>query len=229
MNNLIHTVNGQPAISSLVVAEEFGRQHSHVIRTIESLIADNTLGESEFGLTSYVDKSNRKSKCYELYEAGFLIAMPFIGGKKARQGQSRLVKAFLSLRTEKISWKNARIEGIDARKKETDTIKDFVEYAMNQGSKSAAMYYTNITKMTYKSLFFSEDRVKLPKQLREFLDAQQLSFLTTAEYVCTKALRDGMKMKLPYKEIYKLAKERMEKYAETVGSTKLIESVNQKH
>jgi Rha family phage regulatory protein len=226
MNNLIHTLNGQPAISSITIANEFGRRHDNVLRTLDSLISDGTLAGLEFEVSEYKDKSGKNSKYYELYEEGFLIAMPFIGGKKARQGQRRLVKAFIGLRKKSLGWHRARIEGIDARRNETDTIKDFVEYAMSQGSKSAAMYYANITKMTYKSLFFSEGGVKLPKQLREFLDAQQLSFLTTAEYVCTKALRDGMEMKLPYKDIYKLSKQRMEKYAETVGSTPLLSDLS---
>ena len=41
-------------------------------------------------------------------------------------------------------WKKIRDECKEFRRIETDTIQRFVEYAKNQGSKSAGFYYKNI-------------------------------------------------------------------------------------
>lgn len=224
MSDLIKIEQGKPMVSSLTVANEFGRRHTHVLRTIDSLISDGTITEPEFGLSEYVDDSGKRNKCYDLDEDGFLIAMPFIGGKQARQGQRKLVKEFGKLRKAMVrkaekDWQQARLEGKDARKHEVDTIAAFVEYATAQGSSNARHYYANVTKMTYKALFMVEQGLKIPNRLREMLDGMQLSFLTTAEYVCANAIKDGMARELHYKEIYTMAKTRVEQYAASVGRT----------
>lgn len=95
MNILIKLVNNQPITSSLVVAEQFERDHKNVLASIKRLVDNGTIGGLDFKPTFYTDKSNRKQKMYELTERGFLIAMPFIGGSKAAQGQIKLVDAFL--------------------------------------------------------------------------------------------------------------------------------------
>lgn len=224
MSNLIKIENGQPFVSSITVAREFGRHHKHVLSTLDSLIADGTIDRTEFRPISYTDSQNREQRAIDLDEDGFLIAMPFIGGKQARQGQRKLVKEFGKLRRAMVrkaetDWQQARIEGKDARKHEVDTIAAFVEYASAQGSRNARHYYANITKMTYKALFMVEQGLKMPNKLRDMLNGMQLSFLTTAEYVCANAIKDGMARELPYKEIYTLAKDRVEHYATSVGKT----------
>ncbi len=102
MNQLIQTVNNKPMTTSLVIAELFDREHKNVIQSIESLVSDGLIGGLDSKPTSYTDKSNRQSKMYELTERGFLIAMPFIGGNKAKQGQTKLVDAFLSYRQQSL-------------------------------------------------------------------------------------------------------------------------------
>jgi Rha family phage regulatory protein len=226
---LIIVKDGKPFVSSVTIAREFGRRHKHVLDTLDSLIADGTLAGPDFRPSQYVDDSGKSNRCFELDEDGFLIAMPFIGGRHAREGQRRLVKEFSALRRAMVrkaetDWQQARIEGKDARKHEVDTIAAFVEYASAQGSSSARYYYANITKMTYKALFMVEQGLKMPSGLRDLLDGMQLSFLASAEYVCANAIKDGMARELPYKDIYVHAKERVEAFAISVGRTKALPS-----
>ena len=221
---LITLKNGKALVSSLTVAHEFGRQHKNVLRTLDSLIADGTIDRLESEPIFYVDDQNRQQRAINLDEDGFLIAMPFIGGKQARQGQRKLVKEFGKLRRAMVrkaetDWQQARMEGKDARRHETDVIAAFVAYAVTQGSKSAPRYYCNLTKMTHKALFLVEQGLKLPNHLRDLLNGMQLSFLTAAEYVCANAIREGMRRELPYKDIYILARDRVEAFAATVGKT----------
>lgn len=93
MNNLVTVNNGIATTTSLVIAEQFDRKHSHVCRSIEKL-------KDKYGIVpiSYIDSMNRPQIMYELNERQALIVMPFIGGQKSIEGQERLVDAFLALR-----------------------------------------------------------------------------------------------------------------------------------
>jgi prophage antirepressor-like protein len=116
----------------------------------------------------------------------------------------------------------AREEGKLSRRVETAAIQDFVEYAIGQGSKNAKMYFGNITKLVYKMLFAIKGGSPGQKNFRDTLDPMQLSFLTTAEYVVTGAIQEGLEQQLPYKEIYPLIKSRIEAYVSSVGQTPLL-------
>ena len=112
----------------------------------------------------------------------------------------------------------------DARKSLTDVIKDFVDYATEQGSKSAKMYYTNITKMEYAALELTQ-QAKTAKcdglNFRDTLDCMDLCFLSTAEQVAKNAIKQGMDVNMHYKDIYQLAKDKVFAYAETVKLPRL--------
>ena len=63
-------------------------------------------------------------------------------------------KALLSVESngKNNEWVRARIQSKETRLQCTDVIKDFVEYATAQGSKSAKFYYKHITNATYSAL-----------------------------------------------------------------------------
>jgi Rha family phage regulatory protein len=73
-----------PVTDSLTIAREFSRRHDNVMQTLKSLTSDGTLGPHDFKETSYADRWGRQQRCYELTERGALVAMPFIGGRRAR-------------------------------------------------------------------------------------------------------------------------------------------------
>lgn len=115
-------------------------------------------------------------------------------------------------------WIQKRSEGKLERKLETDTIKAFVQYAKHQGSQNAERYYANITKMENNALFMDYLEQKFPN-LREVVNGFALDSLKMADRIVGKALKDGMEAQLPYKEIYLLAKERVETFATVLGKT----------
>lgn len=96
--DLVHLHRGQAFTDSLVIAREFKRKHGNVLRSLDSLIADGTIGPLDFEPTPYLDVQGKKQRVIMLTEAGALIAMPFIGGRHAHVGQARLVRAFIMLR-----------------------------------------------------------------------------------------------------------------------------------
>jgi KilA-N domain len=104
-------------------------------------------------------------------------------------------------------WIEARNTGKRSRKQETDGIKLFVEYAKAQGSQSAEKYYTSISKMENAALFLVEQ--KYPN-LRDVLGVAELGLIAVADTIVFNALRDGIEQAMHYKDIYKLAKQRVE-------------------
>lgn len=103
-------------------------------------------------------------------------------------------------------WLEVRQAGKLVRQEWGDVVHDFVGYAMSQGSKSAQMYYMNITKMQYQALEFVKQSGD--KYFRDSLDILQHSQLMSIEFAVQQALIEGMDMGLPYKDIFKFAKER---------------------
>ena len=91
-----------------------------------------------------------------------------------------------------------RAEGKMIRKVETDAIREFIEYAKNNGSKSSERYYMIITKATNEILGIESGQ-------RDNLTASQLDHLAMVERVIANTLNDGVEKEMNYKDIYKLA------------------------
>ncbi len=208
---IVHGGNNQLSIDSRDIAKEFGRDHKNVLQTIDDLLADNTISRLESKPSNY-SKRGKEYRCFKLNEAGFLKAMPFIGGKKSRQGQVRLVDEFLRLRKqldrqskerEKLACQIARLSGKDSRAILTDEIKQFVSYANSQGSSNAERYFCSITNAVHNTLLILEPK---STQVRELLTAIQLSQLATIELTAAQAITDGIDSGLPYKAVYQNVK-----------------------
>jgi Rha family phage regulatory protein len=84
----------RPVTTSLVVAEKFEKEHFHVIRDIENLGCSDEFGQSNFGLTSYIDSWNREQKMYEMTRDGFFILTMGFSGKKAMQWKEQFIAQF---------------------------------------------------------------------------------------------------------------------------------------
>lgn len=91
-----------------------------------------------------------------------------------------------------------RNEGKMIRRVETDAIKEFIEYAKNNGSKNSDRYYAIITKATNEILNIGAGQ-------RDSLTAMQLEHLAMVERVIASALMQGVEKGMNYKDIYKLA------------------------
>lgn len=98
----VSLVSGVPVVSSLSVAEHFGKQHGHVLRSIEAMKADLPLdvSESNFGRAEYLDDQKKPRPAYHLTRDGFtLVAMGFTG-KKALAWKVRYIQAFNAMEAE---------------------------------------------------------------------------------------------------------------------------------
>ena len=222
MNDLVEIKDGQPVVNSLKVAEKFGKAHRSVLHSIRTLECSSDFILHNFMQSSYTNRQNKTVPCYLLTRDGFSFLCMGFTGKEAAKWKEAYIKAFSQMEKallkeqDKLEWKQARMQSKEVRKSVTDTIKDFVDYAASQGSKSASMYYANITKMEYAALELVERGGKIPAGFRDTLDLMDLCFLATAEQIAKQSMRTGMQQGLHYKEIYQLAKERVNAYAETI-------------
>jgi Rha family phage regulatory protein len=222
MNDLVVLQNDIPMVSSQLVAEKFGKVHTKLMRDIDALHCSDDFKVANYGHCSFTNKMNRSFAGYMMTKDGFAFLCMGFTGKKAGEWKEKYITAFNAMeqallnKSNGIEWKQARLQSIGARKSVTDQISEFVKYATKQGSKSATMYYSNITKMEYKALELISKNEKVPKDFRDTLDAMDLSFLTTAEYIARKALQDGMNESLHYKEVFIHAKVAVSNFAETV-------------
>jgi Rha family phage regulatory protein len=98
VRELVRVCGDEVVTDSLIIGNEFGRRHGNVLASLESLIEDGTISQLEFKSAEYHDAQGKPRKIIELTEAGALIAMPFIGGRKSRDGQKTLVRAFFAMR-----------------------------------------------------------------------------------------------------------------------------------
>ena len=75
-------------ISSLFVAECFGKSHKDVLRDIRNLTATDSglsekFGRQNFKLSSYRNKQNKKQPCYYMTHDGFTLLIMGYTGQKA--------------------------------------------------------------------------------------------------------------------------------------------------
>ena len=231
MNIAVIEVNGIPMVTSKNVADKFDKQHRTIYRKVEDLIkSQEKFGAANFGVSSYVSEQNKELPCYTMTRDGFSMIAMSLTGKEAETWKIKYISAFNAMEQELLKqndgleWKQARLQIKETRKSFTDVVKEFVGYATEQGSRSASMYYMNITKMEYAALELTQqhkDAKADKKNLRDMLDCMDLSFLSAAEHVAKNAIKQGMESGMNYKDIYKLAKERVFSYAEAVKLPRL--------
>lgn len=224
MTSLVSSVKGVLLVSTLDISEGVGIQHKAVLELVHTYKAEL---ETIRTLPSETRKSGgRPTTFYWLDEeqATFLITLmrnsPVVVSFKLKltrefyRMKAELIR--LASQSQNAQWLEQRKAGKETRVLTTDTIKAFTEYATAQGSKNAEKYYANISTMENKALFLLEQQYK---NLRDMLNIHQLSTIKSADMIVIKALADGMAQKLHYKDIYKLAKTRVEGFAEVIGKT----------
>lgn len=101
MNNLVANIEvkeyeGQPVVGSREVADNFEKEHKHVLRDIkEKIKVSPILGSPKYFIEStYVDKSNRQSKEYLLTRDGFSLLVMGFTGAKALEWKLKYIEAF---------------------------------------------------------------------------------------------------------------------------------------
>lgn len=226
MNDLSNIT--EQTMSSREIAALTGKLHKNVLRDIEAII--NELEGSDLShhckSSTYKTKQGKTAKEYLLdYE----YTMTLITGYSIKL-RNAVIKRWQEL--EKMSSEvtldrllEERRQGKIHRRKETDVIKVFIQYAKDQGGtpKGCDRYYTNLTIATNKALF---DVVNgKPKNMRDHMDSAQLFQVGVADQAIAKALLDGMENGLHYKQIFQNAKAAVNTLSDVVGKSVIDNNV----
>lgn len=233
MNDLVIIKNEVPVVSTFDLFSRMGyREH----RMLKKVVKDNIDAFNEYGLVQLeVQKptstnGGRPTESYLLNEDQFILLVLLAKNtQESVELKIRVSREFkrmkqtvanLIAQRQDPNWQNVRSDGKAVYLQKTDVIKQFVEYATNQGSSSASKYYMSLAKMENKALFFIEAKYK---NLREIMTIKQLMQVATADDVVEKAIKEGMDSGMHYKDIYQLAKSRVISFAEIIGKSHVHE------
>lgn len=96
MNNQVDitTYNGSLVVSSRRVADNFGKQHKHVLEAIENIKAENSALMDMFYETSYKAGTGKSYKEYLMNRDGFSLLVMGFTGKEAMEWKIKYINAF---------------------------------------------------------------------------------------------------------------------------------------
>ena len=181
----IKTVNKEEVtvVTSLDVAETFGKEHKRVMQDIRELDCSEEFREHNFVPISYTDSINRKKPMFVMTRDGFtLLAMGYTG-EKAMQFKEAYIKQFNAMEKALIGKIREREKGIGVRRVLTDSLQRTSENERMHGHA-----YSTYTDLIYKSVFgktAKQLRLDLnignKENIRDYLTEEELLLVQNAE------------------------------------------------
>lgn len=231
-SNILVIRDDEPRVSTWDLSLGFKVEHRALKRLIERYRSEfEELGIITTPLQKLILKAGRPTEDFELNEAqSTYLATLLTNNVNVRKFKLKLTKEFFSLREtlrnitfqkKDQDWIAKRNAGKIDRRIETDAIKEFINYAKSQGSQNADKYYMIISKMENQSLVHLELLKQNFDNIRDVVDMFTLSALQMADAMTAVIIRQGMKDCIFYKEIFQLAKSKVEAFALSIGKTPL--------
>ncbi|NRA89474.1 MAG: Rha family transcriptional regulator [Rhizobiales bacterium] len=128
-------------VSSLVIADRFGKEHRHVLRAVENLEIPDLFRTANFGQAvvnrpSPLNGAPIKSKVIEMTRDGFSLLVMGFTGKKAMVWKIKFLVAFNAMEKELTKPQTQKQSYIEYRKQfiseqQAAEIQSFVNYAVN--------------------------------------------------------------------------------------------------
>ena len=222
---LVTVMKNQAITTSRIVAEYFHKNHFHVVRDIDNLIAQvasvkqNPKLETPpkmFQKSTYTNEQNGQTyPMYLMNRDGFtLLAMGFTG-KKALQFKLAYIDAFNTMEAEiqRINLNKQNAEWLETRKdvkvlyrKMTDSLKVLVDCARAQGSTNADKLYMTYNKLSDKSLGIQAGQ-------RDSLTIWQLHEIEKMQSMIETIVKGLIAKGVEYHEIYQQTKATIESYS----------------
>ena len=157
----IKTVNKEEVtvVTSLDIAETFGKEHRNVLADIRNIQSDISSAEFSalFYESSYVGANGKKNPMYYMNRDGFTLLVMGYNGEKAMKFKLAYIRQFNAMEKALIGKLKEREKGIAVRQALTKAIQQ-----SNENERMHGHAYSTYTDVIYKSLFG-----KSAKQLRE--------------------------------------------------------------
>ena len=144
-------------VSSLDVAETFGKDHKNILRDIRQLECSDEFRRLNFEQSEYLNEQNHKQPMYYMTRDGFTILVMGYTGEKAMRFKEAYIKQFNAMEKTLQGKLIEREKGIAVRQSLTKALQQSTENERMHGHA-----YSTYTNCIYKVLFG-----KNTKQLRE--------------------------------------------------------------
>lgn len=216
-------------ITSLDVAEKFGKRHDNIICDIEKMECSHEFRLLNFEETTYRDSQGRSQPMFLMTRDGFSILAMGFTGRKAMHWKEQYIQAFNAMekhilklagaerRRAELDWQASRQIVSEQRTEMTDALKALAEYARKHGSTSPEkVLYMSYSRMLNHALF--ELVTKTPPNSRDTLSIKQLKILAVAEGIVEQMVQEEIGKGTSYKGsdgIYDVIKARVTAYALT--------------
>jgi phage regulator Rha-like protein len=235
MENLVELYQGNEArVGTWKCFKSFGYSEHRNFKVLIDKNMDSFLTYGEVFEAFQNDLNKRKKggqeKSYMLNEEQFMLLIAVSKSTKESIGlKMRVIDEFFRMRKQLAQmasvksseeWQDKRLDGKAVYKQKTDVIKQFVDYCIAAGSKSADKYYTSLAVMENKALFIIEQ--KYPN-VREFLNVKQLGQVMVSDQIIEKAMLEEMDKGTEYHEIFKICKDRVIRFSEILGKSMVVE------
>lgn len=171
-------------VSSLDVAETFGKRHADVLRDIEELGCSKEFRERNFALSKYSVENNKRSyPMYYMTRDGFTILVMGYNGEKAMRFKEAYIKQFNAMEKALQGKLIEREKGIVVRQSLTKALQQSMENERMHGHA-----YSTYTNCIYKVLFGKNAKqlreefgIGKKENLRDYLSAEELKAIQSME------------------------------------------------
>lgn len=136
------------AVTSLDIAETFGKDHFHVLRDIDKIGCSEEFRQSNFGLSSYVSTQNKELPMYIITRDGFTLLVMGYTGELAMKFKEAYIKQFNAM--------EAALQGKLIEREKGIAVRQSLTKALQQSTEDARMHghaYSTYTNCIYKELF----------------------------------------------------------------------------
>lgn len=183
----IRTVNKEEVtiVTSLDVAETFGKEHRRVMQDIRELECSEEFNQHNFVLIDYIDSRNRKQPMYYITRDGFTLLVMGYTGEKAMRFKEAYIKQFNAMEKALIGKIKEREKGIAVRQALTKAIQQSGENDRMHGHA-----YSTYTDLIYKAVLGKsakqlreEFEIGKKDNLRDLFSAEELAKVKSVEMV----------------------------------------------
>lgn len=171
------------AVTSLDVAETFGKEHKHVLRDIRELACSEEFRQSNFGPSEYVNEQNKKQPMFVMTRDGFTLLVMGYTGDLAMKFKEAYIKQFNAMESTLQGKIIERQKGIAVRQALTKSLQQSIENERMHGHA-----YSTYTNCIYKVLFDMNanqlrDKYGISKKenLRDCFSAEELRAIQSME------------------------------------------------
>ena len=207
-----------PVTTTKIIADEVGKSHRSIYLLVEKFKNDfEIFGRVSSQMTPFDTKGGPQNlKIYILNEQQTTLLITYLrNNKRVREFKIKLVQQFYEMKEfiqqkQTDEWKGAREDTKKFNRTLTDAIKDFVEYAESQGSKSYNRYYKIYADLVNKCLNIESGN-------RNNLSPDSMRDQTFISKFLEKEIYKGITDNTHYKQIYKNCKDKVDYFMECFG------------